>query len=240
MHNPVQFFGKRMWQVYQVVFSGTLLLHFLYVSLSGPKWYIRNSFCFIYYLNWKKSLRIGIPKQFIIKKMQKRSDSELTYNSNFNFMRVYLTWNQVHIITAYGNSVLENRNSQKYLCRICKLVNVCSLDAYEIMRTQKKWIKGSVFSMESSGARHLIFRKEWSRAGKQEALSPIQWALGLYLCPLGEPEVSGWSSVKCWLGTGTAPCVPGPLLHISVSLCKNVKEVTMPYSQVSAWDTQNS
>ena len=75
-------------------------------------------------------------------------------------MRVYLTWNQVHIITAYGNSVLENRNSQKYLCRICKLVNVCSLDAYEIMRTQKKWIKGSVFSMESSGARHLIFRKE--------------------------------------------------------------------------------
>lgn len=44
------------------------------------------------------------------------------------------------------------------------------------------------------------------------------WQPGWCQCPLGQPEISGYISVKWWAGIKTARCRPDPLLHKSVFL----------------------
>lgn len=74
-------------------------------------------------------------KKLILRKCR-RKITEFADKSNFCFiMKWYLAWDQVHIITGYGNSVSENRKQQRYLCRNWKLENVCSQNLRESRRS---------------------------------------------------------------------------------------------------------
>lgn len=107
------------------------------------------------------------------------------------------------------------------------------IEPYEIMQRQKKWIKGSLSSVERSELMHQGHQDRcprWSQAFDFQTGMKQSWkAGGSEVNPLTTGFVSmsfGWirsfrlSSVKCWLGTETAACVLDLLLHTSVSLWK--------------------